>query len=351
MLKTLISWFFPLHFYQTNVAAAVVGSAVVGGAVSAYGASEAADAQGDAAAAANGMTQRQYDQTRADQRGYRERGDAAANQLQYLLGLEGATPGNALTRENLLGVGNSMNQELYDSNADYRSAWDAIDAEHRAAFGRGFTGSSDMEAVRGDLARRLGPQLEQARLQREQQRMARDNGDGAFGSLSRRFGMADFKTDPGYAFRQAEGLKGVNNSAAARGGLLSGAALKAASKFNSDFASNEYGNAYNRFTNDQNNTYNRLAGIAGTGQTATNFVGQAGANMATQVGNNLMGAGNARASGYVGMANAVNGAIGTGFNAYQNNQLMSTLAANNAWSGGGSTSGGSMDPYGSSWGR
>jgi len=76
---------------------------------------------------------------------------------------------------------------------------------------------------------------------------------------------SNFETSPGYAFRQAEGQKGVENSAAARGGLYSGAALKAIDRFNQDYASNEYGNWVNQSAQDRafvqgagNDAFNRL---------------------------------------------------------------------------------------------
>ena len=138
------------------------------------------------------------------------------------------------------------------------------------------------------------------------------------GDFNRNFTMADFQADPGYAFRQAEGQKAIDNSAAARGSSLSGATLKALSRYGQDYASNEYQNGYNRWNNDMSTRYNRLAGVAGTGQTATQQIGaygqntasniaQGNMNTANQVASNIIGAGNARASGYVGMANALSG--------------------------------------------
>jgi hypothetical protein len=66
-------------------------------------------------------------------------------------------------------------------------------------------------------------------------------------SAMRNFGAGDFQADPGYAFRLSEGMKALDRTAASRGGLLSGATLKGAQRFGSDLASQEYGNAYNRF--------------------------------------------------------------------------------------------------------
>lgn len=136
------------------------------------------------------------------------------------------------------------------------------------------------------------------------------------GKLTRNFSMADFRADPGYQFRLREGMRGVENSAAARGGLLSGNALKALANYSQQAASNEYMNAYNRFNNDQSNLYNRLAGLANTGQTTANSLGALGSSTAQSIGNNMMSAGQARASGYAGQANALNGLVNNGIGLY-----------------------------------
>lgn len=62
------------------------------------------------------------------------------------------------------------------------------------------------------------------------------------------------KDDPGYQFRLDQGTRGVNNSAAAKGGLLSGAAAKALDQYNQDYASGEYNNAFNRYQTTRGNT-------------------------------------------------------------------------------------------------
>ena len=87
-------------------------------------------------------------------------------------------------------------------------------------------------------------------------------------------------------------------------------------RFNQDLASNEYGNAYNRFTQNQSNAFNRLSGLSGTGQAATQQIGQYGGNMANNVGNLYTQQGNAQAAGQVGSANAWNNAINQGSTLY-----------------------------------
>lgn len=80
--------------------------------------------------------------------------------------------------------------------------------------------------------------------------------------------------DPGYGFRLGEGLKAMERGAAARGGLMSGAALKAGQRYGQDLASQEYGAAYNR-----------LARMADLGPQAAGVMSTLGQNYAGNVGN------------------------------------------------------------------
>jgi hypothetical protein len=122
--------------------------------------------------------------------------------------------------------------------------------------------------------------------------------------------MSDFQQDPGYAFRMEEGLKALDRTAAARGGLLSGGALKGAQRYGQGLASQEYQNAYDRYNTNRANQLNPLLSISGKGQITANELGTAGANYATNTGQAYMNAGDARASGYIGNAKAWNQAIG-----------------------------------------
>jgi hypothetical protein len=176
---------------------------------------------------------------------------------------------------------------------------------------------------------------------REDQAPYREAGYNALANLQRtagnvpgafKFGAGDYQADPGYAFRLSEGQKALDRQAAARGGLISGGALKAAQRYGQDMGSQEYQSAYNRALTgyntgvaSENQLYNRQAGLAGIGQTATNLVGTAGQNYATNVGNLMTGAGAANAAGQVGMANAITGGLGTYLNYNQNNALLEAL--------------------------
>lgn len=145
------------------------------------------------------------------------------------------------------------------------------------------------------------------------------------GEFTKNFSMADYTADPGYAFRLNEGIKALDRSAAARGGLLSGAQLKGITDYGQNAASQEYQNAFNRYQINRANRLQPLQSLAGVGQTATNTLTGAAGQLGQNIGNNLISAGNARASGYMGTANAISGGLNTGLNYYQSNNLLNAL--------------------------
>jgi hypothetical protein len=150
-------------------------------------------------------------------------------------------------------------------------------------------------------------------------------GAPGYGKYARDFSMADFQADPGYAFRMSEGLKGLDRTAAARGGLISGGALKAATRYGEDLASQEYNNAFNRYQTNRSNQLQPLQSLAGQALTSSNTVGQAGQTMANNMGENYMGAANARASGYMGGANAISGGVGQYLNYNQGQNMLNAF--------------------------
>lgn len=237
------------------IAAAVIGSAVVGGVMSSNAAGSAADAQVQAANSSaqatlqgtretNEMIQKQYDQNRADQMPWMDAGRAALGQQT-----QGLQPGQDFNRD---------------------------------------------------------------------------------------FTLADFARDPGAQYRFDQGREAVEGSAASRGMLLSGGTLKALTRYGQDEGSREFSSAYNRWNADRDRRFNRLAGVAGTGQTTAQQVGAAGATAAGEMGRNTMeGAnsrassyiqsGNARAAGAVGSANAWTGAIGNAVNGFQSQYYLNRM--------------------------
>lgn len=310
---------------STVIAVGAVGAAAVGGIAAANASSKAASAQLQASSDANATQLAQYNQTRADQAPWRSSGEAALNQLNIGLGLNNAYAAPDKSENNFDAVAYlKAHPEVNDNNL-----WSGSAYSH---FLNGYGDFIGTNSYNQQLAASQSPQTTQ--------------GQAGFGDLNRKFTADDFTADPGYDFRLSEGMKGINNSAAARGGVLSGAALKAASKYNQNFASNEYSNVYNRFNTDQTNKFNRLASIAGVGQMANNQVAAAGTNMANNVSQNQLGAGNARASGYVGQSNALTGGISQAYNMYQGNQLMNRLGGSGTAGTSGTTGGTSWSPYG-----
>jgi hypothetical protein len=175
-------------------------------------------------------------------------------------------------------------------------------------------------------------QREMYQQTREDQAPYREAGYNALAQMQRtagnvpgafKFGAGDYQADPGYAFRLSEGQKALDRQAAARGGLISGGALKAAQRYGQEMGSQEFGNAFNRALTSyntgvasENQLYNRQAALSGIGQTATNLVGQAGQNYGTSVGNALMNqganAGNARMAAASAYGSALSG-IGSAY--------------------------------------
>lgn len=143
-----------------------------------------------------------------------------------------------------------------------------------------------------------------------------------YGSLSQPFTGQDMYKDPGYAFRLNEGVKALDRSAAARGGLLGGNQLRGVTQFGQDYATNEYQNAFNRYQAERQARLNPLQSLAGQAQTSANTLTNAAGNLGNVLGESAINAGNARASGYIGSSNAISNAIGQGANYYMGNQAM-----------------------------
>lgn len=133
---------------------------------------------------------------------------------------------------------------------------------------------------------------------------------GPDGYFNQSFSARNLNDDPSYQFRLQQGTDAIQSSAAAQGGLLSGATLKALQNYGQDYASQEYSNAYNRFNADQTNRFNRLSTLAGMGQNAAAQVGNNGMQTAQAIANNTMAGANAQAAGQIGQANAWGNAIG-----------------------------------------
>jgi len=139
-----------------------------------------------------------------------------------------------------------------------------------------------------------------------------------YGKYGKDFSMADYQADPGYAFRLSEGQKALERSAAARGGLISGGALKAATRYGQDMGSQEYQNAFNRYQTSRTNQLQPLGNLMASGQSAASNQGSAAGQYGANAGQAYMAAGNAVGAGQLGAANTLAGGLQTAASSYQN---------------------------------
>lgn len=175
-----------------------------------------------------------------------------------------------------------------------------------------------------------------------------ETGTPDYGRYAKDFTMADYQADPGYGFRLDEGMKAVERSAAARGGLLSGATLRGVQRFGQDLASQEYQNAFNRYYSQRASQLNPLQSLMGSGQTSANTLTTAAGQTGQGVAGAQMAGGQARASGYTGMASALNQGLSTGANLYLQAPLYNAMAGYyNRGAAGSAMAPAAADPYAS----
>ena len=371
---------------MTWVAAAAAGVAIVGGVVQSNAAKKAAGAQGKAADASIAEQQRQYDLAREDQAPYRTIGTGALNQLASLYGLPqytpassggyaGAQPVNNLAPVAPGGFGNSGTSAALNPwtvTSKLGGAGKILDPAG-GLFGNLFGGghgdenrnlkafaaeSGVMQLPNGMLALPDGSTFSPEQLpdiagtwygamhapdgnqQDWQSRYStllgglqktpagqagnagggltsegvpntapmQGGGTGAPGTPN----YNAFFASPDYQFTLDQGQQALERSAAARGGLFSGNTGTALQQYGQGLASTQL-----------NNYTNRLASLAGLGQTSVQSTGQIGFNTGQGVANSLVDAGNARASGVIGQGNALADALGTvggAFGGYMQNR-------------------------------
>tara|TARA_R110000868_G_scaffold132888_4_gene344169 strand:- start:1549 stop:2607 length:1059 start_codon:yes stop_codon:yes gene_type:complete len=315
--------------------AAVAGATLVGSAISANAAGKAAGAQASAARESGELAYQTSMQQIAAQK------EALDKQI--------ASQG-AIVDKQLLAQRDALDQQLAVQNRMYEQSRTDF-APYR---GSGVANVNQLNTLLG---------------------IGGDTGAADYG----RFRTAEFTPemfnagmDPGYGFRMSEGLKAVDRQAAARGGLISGNALKASQAFGQDMASQEYNNAFNRYQTMRGNTLSPFQTGAAAGQSAAAMQGQANANYGSASGqaisnygqgvsgaygaqgqgantaygnygqgvsgaygaygtnatNALQGGANATAAGYVGQANAVNQGISGISNAYYQNKMLDMFNPN-----------------------
>lgn len=231
-------------FCNVWVATAIIGSALVSGAVTAYTTNKATSAQQKAITEANRIQQEQYAQTRQDLAPYREMGARAGTEL-----------------------------------------------ENRLPF---LTSPID---------------------------------------VSEELNNPDSTAAKAYNFTKTQGLKAVQNSSAARGLGVSGAALKGAANFVTGLADNTYGNLFQMENVNRTNSYNRLKGLVDTGGNAAAQTANLGQRSSEVISGNTVGSGNVEAAGLNRIGNSVNTSLGnlSGYAMYRG--IYGNTAAPPQWQG------------------
>lgn len=321
----------------------IAAAAVVGAGASLYGASQQADAsdrasqaQVQAADKTNALDKYIYDQNRADQGPYRGEGTNALYQIGDLLGVARS---NGFDNTGSGGAaGGSQNSDA-QTLAQIRSglqAWAQAKPGNAEPIIQMIDSGASLQNVNAALnslkatttnpanTAFLDPLISQTAGAGLGYQVQQPGGGNAFdnsaaGIASRQSNAFDtFRTDPGYQFALDQGSKTLQNSAAARGVLNSGATAKALTTFGQGQADQQYGTYFSR-----------LQSLAGIGQSATNSTQQAGQAYGAAAGNATTNAGNARASGYINSANAtsnglagVTGSVGNGLNGYMFNKYL-----------------------------
>jgi len=307
-----------------GIAAAGISAAgaIAGGVMASKGAKKAGEAKAQGYDQATALQREMWQQQQRQMAPWLKAGGTGLNALMYGLGLGGNLPSSAYgsmaqewNPEDVLGA--------RPTDPEGARQWDINAAAGQAQFNKNQLAGKAQEAK--NIASLTPEQLAAYKAK---------TGAGGLqgGDLMRKFSMADFEADPSYKFRLKEGIKSLDRSASSRGGLLSGAALKGIERYGQDLASQEYGNAFNRFQIGQTNQYNRLASLSGMGQQTAQQLGQSGQQYGQNMGNLAVGAGENQANALLAGANArgsmyqgIGSALGGGFQQYQNQQNFNKL--------------------------
>ena len=324
----------------------VAGAALVGGAIQADAAGDAADAQRQGARDASAVSREMFDISRRGQMPFMESGYGANAELSRLLGIAPQTAGGEA-------AGTPTQAEQWNANTGVRMGNTYLPPGATAVSTDGGRGKYYDVMLNGERVGGLVPGGPSGRFissgakiptPREsflsEQTSSGSPGntidmvrqpDGSYaagggtggtglptGYLTQTFGPEQFRAgiDPGYQWRQQQGAQNVMNTAAAGSGALSGPALRALMEAGQGMASQEFGSAFDRFQTQQGNIFQRLSSLAALGQNAAAGVGNQAVATGSTIGGNITGAANAEAAGRIGQANAIGGGLSDAASAY-----------------------------------
>lgn len=131
-----------------------------------------------------------------------------------------------------------------------------------------------------------------------------------------------FQKSPDYQFALTQGGAALDNTAAAKGGLIGGNQMLAATQYGQGLA-----------TQNLQNYLGRLSTMSGQGISAASGIASPNTTGANNAGNDIMGAGTAQAAGTLGMVGGLNSGISNFLTAYKG------LNGSSYGSGGGASAG------------
>lgn len=306
-------------------AAAQAASEMIGAGIQAHASRRASNAQAEAEFKALQENQRQYDISREDLAPWRESGGDAVTKLREKLGL--GDP-----RQYSAAAASIKKPTLADAQQEHLQ-------RHVAQYGKGYDKSSDMAAkdaaVKSIFDRMMGEYEQKLASMPASSLVPSDD----FGSLNKKFTLDDFDNDPviqkSLQFGLSEGTKALSRMRRGQGTFNSGGTAKALNRFTTDYVGQQAGASRDRFIQDQTNTFNRLSGVAGTGQTAARDTATLGAQTATNAGNIMMSGANARGAASIAQGNAYSNAFSNIGNGIQRQYMMDQVFGSRTPSGGG----------------
>jgi hypothetical protein len=262
-----------------------------------------------------------YDLTREDVQPWYELGTSSVGRLSDLLGLSGGSVMNrgdvydmfkdqyTTGQDNVMTTGNmyvTPDGRVVDMAAGTRANIGLVDRQGKFWDIKDELGLADKFYQQGDYEKLMGMGYTPLQTGSTQSvtdydglnaavddYMANQETPDDFGTLLESFSLDKFQEDPGYQYRLDQSQQALERQMAAQGVTLGGAgfgevnptAYRAMDELTQGMASQEYGNAYNRYNQDRGMIYDMLMGTAGMGQNSTGIMANAGQNYATNTGN------------------------------------------------------------------
>lgn len=257
---------------------------IIGGISSGNAARSAANTAQNTATQNNALAAYIYGQNRDMLNPYVQRGNAAGNQINALLGLGGGMTNSAGTGTitqpgqpaGALPPGGQGPQGIYGTpnvyDADGRSQMD-IRRDPMSYFGQ------DTVSVDGGAGYGVSTEPTTGTPPTQPPQTAQQAANDAFNI---------FRNSTGYQFRVNEGQNALNSGYAGSGLLQSGAALRSLDDYRQNMASNEFGNYMSYLGNQQGVGLSGASAVAGVGQNYANSVTQNNNNASTAAANSAL---------------------------------------------------------------